>query len=199
MGSESHSQSPLSPPAGRKLSGTGRLWGKALVSCWLCYHFAGLIISPASIPPSSDLVRSSWRFFGPYLQLLYMNQGHHFFAPDPGASTLVGYSVERPDGTTIEGRMPNHAIFPRLLYHRHFMLTESIAAHEDDERIHTLLVRALARELCREHGGNAITLSRITHLLPSTEWIRAGERIDDPTHYEEQPLGRFEWSDFSGQ
>ena len=199
MDSESQTQSPLSAASPGNRSGRGQLWWKGLVSLWLCYHFAGLIISPASIPPSSDLVRSSWRFFGPYLQLLYMNQGHHFFAPDPGASTLVRYTVELPGGNTVEGRLPNREISPRLLYHRHFMLTESIATFEDDERIHPLLVRALARELCREHGGTAISLSRITHLLPSQEWIRAGERIDDPTLYEEQPLGRFEWSDFSGR
>lgn len=197
MDSESPTPTPPSAAPPSQRSGAGRRWWKSLVSLWLCYHFAGLIISPASIPPSSDLVRNSWRFFGPYLQLLSMNQGHHFFAPDPGASTLVGFTVEQPGGTTVEGRLPNREISPRLLYHRHFMLTESLATYEDDERIHSLLVRALARELCREHGGTAISLSRITHMLPSTEWIRAGERIDDPTLYEEQPLGRFEWSDFS--
>lgn len=172
---------------------------KVLVSLWLGYHFAGLIISPSSIPPSSQLVRNSWVYVGPYLQFLYMNQGHHFFAPDPGSSTLVRYTVEKADGTTMEGRIPNRQIFPRLLYHRHFMLTESIATYEEDQRIYPLLVRALARELCRENHGTAITMSRVTHLLPTKEWIRAGERIDDPSLYEEQPLGRFEWADFSGQ
>ncbi|MFO1008152.1 MAG: hypothetical protein U0929_19490 [Planctomycetaceae bacterium] len=175
------------------------LWWKCLVSLWLCYHFAGLIVSPASIPPSSQLVRNCWRYCGPYLQALYMNQGHHFFAPDPGASTLVSYMVERPDGTKVEGQIPNRAISPRLLYHRHFMLTESLANIDSNSRAYSLLVRSLARELCAENGGEAITLTRVTHLLPSPEWIRAGERIDDPSHYEQQPLGRFEWSDFSGQ
>ena len=89
-----------------------------------------------------------------------MNQGHHFFAPDPGASTLVQYTVERPDGTILEGRMPNRQIVPRLLYHRHFMLTESIATSEEDERISPLLIRALARELCAENGGTAIRTER---------------------------------------
>ncbi len=172
------------------------VWWKGLVSLWLCYHIVGLIISPASIPPSSDLVRGAWPYFGPYLQFLYMNQGHHFFAPDPGASTLVQYTVERSDGTTVEGRLPNRQIFPRLLYHRHFMLTESLASYDEDERIQQLLVRALARQLCQENDGTAISMTRITHLLPTVEWIRAGERMDDPSLYEEQPLGRFEWSDF---
>lgn len=170
---------------------------KTLASVWIVYHFLGLFVSPSSIPPSSATVRNSWGLFGPYLQFMYMNHGHHFFAPDPGASTLVRYVVERPDGQTIEGKIPNRQIFPRLLYHRHFMLTESLASSEDNERVNQLLVRALARQLCRENGGAAITMSRVTHLLPTMEWIRAGERIDDPSLYEEQPLGRFEWADFS--
>ena len=148
--SSSESPSPTAP--------AWSAWWKGLVSLWLCYHFAGLVISPASIPPSSDVVRGSWTYFGPYLQFLYMNQGHHFFAPDPGASTLVRYTVERPDGTSVEGQLPDHQMFPRLLYHRHFMLTESLATYEEDERIQPLLIRALARQLCHENGGTAISI-----------------------------------------
>lgn len=170
---------------------------RCLVSLWLLYHAAGLLVSPASIPPSSQFVRNAWVFFGPYLQFMYMNQGHHFFAPDPGPSTLVSYEVERANGTTVSGRIPNLDIQPRLLYHRHFMLTESLGAYEGDERLQPLLVRALARQLCREHEGDAITLTKVTHMLPTMDWLRAGERIDDPSLYQEQPLGRFEWSDFS--
>ncbi|MCA9082038.1 MAG: hypothetical protein KDA58_15860 [Planctomycetaceae bacterium] len=172
------------------------VWWKCGVSLWLLYHFTGLMVSPASIPPSSQLVRDSWLVFGPYLQFIYMNQGHHFFAPDPGASTLIRYTVEKADGTTVEGRIPDRRIEPRLLYHRHFMMTESVAAFEEDRRFQPLLVQALARQLCREHDGVAISVSRVTHLLPTMEWFRAGERIDDPSLYEEQPLGRYEWADF---
>ena len=190
--------SPSQPPAGPQSD--WKTWFKCVVSLWICYHLAGLVISPASIPPSSDLVRGSWPYVGPYLQFLSMNQGHHFFAPDPGPSTLIRYTVERANGTRVAGILPNRETFPRLLYHRHFMLTESVAAlEEEDQRTHSLLVRALARELCQEHGGEAISLSRVTHLLPTPEWFRAGERIDDPSLYEVKPLGRFEWSDFSEQ
>lgn len=86
---------------------------------------------------------------------------------------------------------------PRLLYHRHFMLTEAIAGVEQgDPRIQPMLVRALARQICREQQAEEVTLTRVTHLLPTMQWCRAGESLDDPALFTEQPLGRFEWSDF---
>jgi hypothetical protein len=170
---------------------------KGVISVWLVYHLLGLIVAPASIPPSSELVQSSWVIFGPYLQVLNMNQGNHFFAPDPGASTIVRYKAERADGSIVEGQIPHRGISPRLMYHRHFMLTESLGATDvEDTRVRPLLVRAMARQLCRELDARAITLTQTVHLLPSMQWRRAGRSGEDPEMYQEIPLGRFLASDF---
>jgi hypothetical protein len=165
--------------------------GFVLVNIWLVYHLAGIVIAPWSVPPSSRLVQNAWRWgFSDYVQIFFLNHGYHYFAPEPGNSTLVAYVLEMPDGRTETGRIPNRKIWPRLLYHRHFMLTEFLASSDDfSPAVRTELVRAMARELCREHGARKITLSKVTHRLPTMERIRAGGTLDD--NYTEEPLGTF--------
>jgi len=121
-----------------------------------------------------------------------LNHGYHYFAPEPGSSTLVAYVLEMPDGSRQTGRIPNRDIHPRLFYHRHFMLTECLASDDLSPSVRKELVRAMARELCREHGARRVTLSRITHRLPrSMEFVRVGGALDDPESYTEEPLETF--------
>jgi hypothetical protein len=169
----------------------GRPAGFVLVNVWLVYHLAAIVLAPWSVPPASRLVQNSWRTVGAYDQILFLNHGYHYFAPEPGNSTLVAYVLEMPDGSLQTGRIPNRDIRPRLLYHRHFMLTESLASDDLSPSVRTELIRAMARELCREHHAQRVTLSRVTHRLPSMEFVRAGGALDDPESYTEEPLGTF--------
>ena len=60
---------------------------------------------------------------------LFMGHGYRFFAPNPGDSHLVQYKITKSDGTQVEGKFPDRdAVWPRLLYHRWFMLSETIFA-----------------------------------------------------------------------
>jgi hypothetical protein len=102
-------------------------WGRRAISGWLLFHLFAIFIAPASVAPASDLARAGWNACRPYLQVLYLNHGYHFFAPDPGESTLLAFAVETSNGRVIEEVIPPRRIEPRLLYHRHFMLTESLA------------------------------------------------------------------------
>ena len=102
-------------------------WGRRAITCWLLFHLFAIFIAPASVAPASDLARAGWNVCRPYLQALYLNHGYHFFAPDPGESTLLAFTVETADGRIVEDVIPHRRIQPRLLYHRHFMLTESLA------------------------------------------------------------------------
>jgi hypothetical protein len=164
--------------------------GFVLVNLWLVYHLAGIVIAPWSVPPSSRLVQNAWRCVGPYVQIFFLNHGYHYFAPQPGDSTLVAYALEMPDGRRETGRIPNRGIWPRLLYHRHFMLTEFLASADGFQpAVKVELVKAMARELCREHKARRVTLSKVTHRLPSMERIRAGGTLDD--NYTEEILGTF--------
>jgi hypothetical protein len=176
-----------------------RRWGHpvgfVLVNVWLVYHLAAIILAPWSVPPASRLVQNSWRAVGAYDQLLFLNHGYHYFAPEPGNSTLVAYVLEMPDGSLQTGRIPNADIRPRLFYHRHFMLTEYLASDDLSPQLHTELVRSMARELCRQHQARRVTLSRVTHRLPTMEFVRAGGALDDPESYTEEPLGTFSSDD----
>ncbi len=160
------------------------------VNIWLLYHLCAIVIAPAAVAPSSELIESAWDVFQPYLQLLCLNNGYHFFAPEPTESTLLAYKAERADGTVVEGRIPNRGIFPRLLYHRHFMLTEHMKDAPEDLR--TEWVASYAEHLCRKYGAARVSLTGQIHNLPTTEMVRAGVRLDDPASYEDEPLGSFE-------
>lgn len=160
-----------------------------LVNAWLVFHLAAIFIAPASVSPSSGLAQAAWRVARPYLQLLYLNHGYHYFAPEPAESTLLSYTVEFADGSTLVGQIPNRQIRPRLLYHRHFMLTEFLNFPPPDEQ--KVWHRSYARHLCQKYEAARVSLSQVTHFLPQMRAVRAGAKLDDPASYAEEPLGTF--------
>lgn len=166
-----------------------RRLARGAISLWLVFHISAVILAPASVSPSSGLVRSAWDLCRPYLQVLYLNHGYHFFAPEPSASTLVAFVAEREDGTVLHGRIPHRDIGPRLLYHRHFMLTEHLGAAEPGLR--GPWCRSYANHIGREYQAAKVSLTMIRHNLPTMEMVRNGVPLDDPRSYEEQPLGVF--------
>ena len=164
--------------------------GYLAVNAWLIMHLTAIITAPATVGPSSQTARNVWEFVSPYLQGAYLNHGFHYFAPQPGSSNLVSWTVTLEDGSTKSGRFPNFDIKPRLLYHRHFMLSEFLG--NSDPETQSVLIRAYARNLLREHNATRVALSTVRHDLPSMERVRAGGKLDDGDLYEEQPLGFFE-------
>ncbi|MFO0892598.1 MAG: hypothetical protein U0790_26080 [Isosphaeraceae bacterium] len=184
-----HDSEAISADAG---TGPRHRWSRRFrwaVSAWLAFHLAAIIIAPAAVGPSSELVHSAWDLFQPYIQILYLNHGYHFFAPEPQESTLVAYEAERPDGTVVRGRLPDRATTPRLLYHRYFMLTEHM--NDAPEELAGLWHRSYAEQIGRETGASEVRLIKQTHLLSSMERIREGGRLDDPESFEDEPLGDF--------
>lgn len=105
-----------------------------LASALLALHLSAVFIAPfafacnagGSSSPLADALVGALR---PYIVALYLDHGYFFFAPNPGPSRLVDYRVEFADGRPeIKGRFPNLATErPRLLYHRHFMLSEALS------------------------------------------------------------------------
>ena len=100
-------------------------------------------LPPGYIPPTDNLGRqippaldaNVWQepiiprtlrgwFFRHYLNLLYLNHGYEFFAPDPNGSNLIRYQIRDSGGREIaSGEFPDlKSQWPRLLYHRHMML-----------------------------------------------------------------------------
>lgn len=172
-------------------------WRKLLfgaVNLWLVVHLTAIIIAPATVGPSSLTSRTIWEAVSPYLESLYLNHGFHYFAPQPGSSNLVSWTVTKPDGTTISGRFPNLTDYkPRLFYHRHFMMSEYLGNAPPE--VQAVIAKGFARNLCREHDGQSVSISTIRHDLPSMERVRAGGRLSDSDLYEEQFLGSYKRED----
>lgn len=159
------------------------------------FHFSAVLAAAGSVGPTSDLVYNIWSVFRPYLQFFHLNHGYNFFAPEPAPSTLLDYEVAAEDGTVIaHGRLPNHSLWPRLLYHRHLLLTEHIFVAPPPLQKHWYA--SYARHLCRKYGASKVTLTRLTHFPPTMGMVRDGTRLDDDVTYEKMPLGTFSCADY---
>ena len=103
-------------------------WARVALRLVIALHLTAVIAAPWSMPPpASYLSQVVAQPFVPYLQATNMFQGYRFFGPDPGPSHLVRYRLEMPDGSQREGMFPNlREQWPRLLYHRYFMLSEHL-------------------------------------------------------------------------
>ena len=108
-------------------------WIKAVISLLLIFHLTAVFIAPFAFAcnsrgSTSPLADTVYRTLHPYIAVLFLDHGYFFFAPNPGPSHLVEYKLEFADGKpSLEGRFPDLATErPRLLYHRHFMLSEDL-------------------------------------------------------------------------
>ena len=159
------------------------------LNIFIVLHLIAILSAPLTVGPSSQTSRRVWDLLSPYLQALYLNHGFHYFAPEPGSSNLVSWSVTREDGSVISGRFPNFDIYPRLMYHRHFMLSEVLGNSSPD--LQPEIVKGFARNLLREHQGQSVSLSTVRHELSSMARVRAGGKLTDPDLYTEQPFGTY--------
>ena len=165
--------------------------GYVLVNFWLAFHVFAIFSSPAGMPPASPLLVDASRVALPYNQLLFLNHGYHFFAPDPGASTLISWAIDRPGDTPLKGRFPDTKVRPRLLYHRYFMLAENTGAFPPETQDQVL--EAYARHFARQHDSPTISLSRLRHRPSSIPRILAGGRLSDFETFVEEPIGFYDF------
>lgn len=168
---------------------------RAAVSLLVALHVAAVFVGPWAMPTTSQLGETVGRGMQPYLDVLALGNGYRFFAPEPGPSHLVRYEITQPDGTLLEGEFPNrNEHWPRLLYHRHFMLSEFLNTlnASPDNKLGEAYARAYARHLAEEFDGRTVKIFLRRHYVPRVEEVRAGRRLNDPSLYEERPLLTFE-------
>jgi len=164
------------------------------VGLLLALHCLAVVVGPWSVPPSSLLSQDFYAVFEPYIEATFLNHGYHFFAPDPGPSHLVRYEVVRADGSEVKGHFPDRdQHWPRLIYHRHFMLTEHLNGfyESDQKEVAEKHAASYAEHLRRLHEGKEVRLFLVRHQLPSPENVQQGMRLTDPSLYRERPLGSF--------
>jgi hypothetical protein len=141
----------------------------------------------------------------PYLQAAYLNHGYKFFGPDPSPSHLVRYVVEMPDGERLEEIFPDHKLhWPRLFYHRHFMLSEFVFAlagpydprfdweNQPLSPAQEAYIESYAHHLLAKYGAKRVTLYLVEHRLPSPQEVLDGMRLNDSRLYASRKLGSFE-------
>ncbi len=160
---------------------------RILISVLVVLHVAAVFSAPYALPPTPALATRAWEFFQPYLQVCYLNHGYAFFSPDPGPSHLIRYELEFGDGRRSEGIFPNlKEQQPRLLYHRHFMMTEFLTSAPRDSAGRRAYLQSYAEHLLHEHDAEKVTLYFVTHFLPGPQQVLDGMRLDDPSLYQEQ-------------
>ncbi len=151
--------------------------------------FRFFTLSTRGTSPAADPVR---QVLAPYVEFAYLNHGYFFFAPEPGPSHLIDCRFTTQDGDTAYLRFPDRrAQWPRLLYHRHFMLTENLhqlwihpphdeLIAEDDpllpewqsERARFEAVRAsMMRHLVHRYDAQTVEIDRVEHRLPSDDEV----------------------------
>jgi hypothetical protein len=180
---------------------------KRWVSALLLFHLAAVITPPLASDPASHLAQTVYWCFHPYIQAAYLDNSYRFFAPAPSPSNLIRYELVLEDGTREEGIFPNlNEHWPRLLYHRHFMLSERVGNNmfipspqeiRPGEPLPELppyikaYVDSYAAHLLAAHHAKQVTLYCRRHLLPSAVDILRGAKLNDDRFYVERNLGTY--------
>ncbi len=161
-----------------------------VISSALLIYLSVLILGPLSNPVGSEhLTRPLAKTISPIHRVLFLGHGYRFFAPDPGPSHLVEFEITQDDGTTLRGRFPDRDdpanSFPRLQYHRWFMLSETLWSEhsmtpiESEFREQQNRLEQLATE--KQIAGHHKIASRIRTDIEQQKksYENARQRIDD--------------------
>ncbi len=187
---------------------------RVVISILVIYHLMAVFVGAwNSAPPPSPLAEAVATPFRHYVMLLDLNHGYRFFAPDPGPSHLFHYTLTLSDGTTRRGHFPDREEhWPRLLYHRYFMLSEQAsgflpgrpppgesetAPAEAYSRFDSL-ANSYSAHLLKTSDATRIHWRLVRHMIPLAEEVAAGRSLTDERLYEtlrsgallrEQPAG----------
>lgn len=177
------------------------------LTVFLLVHLLAVVLPPLLFQTRpSPSVATLIRPVEGYGQFLYIDRGYAFFAPDPGPSHLIGARISLGTDTPVEKMFPNREEQrPRLLYHRHFMLTEFLneiyqppgpppELAELDRAEAEIWVRARARyehvrtsfvdHLKHVHPGKDVAIRRVEHLIPNVlDFQREPIALNDPRLY----------------
>ncbi len=189
-------------------------------SVLVAVHLAAVMSAPwAGPPPAPELAQRVAQLLAPYQVMAFLNHGYRFFAPDPGPSHIVRYELDLADGTTESGRLPdpeNH--WPRLLYHRYFMMTETLfntySQIQDQapfdlmndqqrqevenrnayaRRLLQVLAKGIADQLLKDRDAVSVRLYLQQHDIPFPEDVQDGMKLNDPRLYVDVTnLGQFD-------
>lgn len=181
---------------------------KVVASLFITAHLFTVFAAPwGNPPPSSGLSQNVSRFVHPYTQTLAIDNGYRYFAPDPEASHIIRYTLKSDDGTTNNGELPDRSVhWPRLLYHRHLMLSETtfqlinaapdlpadFQMSEDEKKDYEWqrerarrLLRSLADQLLESNpSASSVELVLHEHAIPTPPQVINGLELTDKSLYD---------------
>ena len=167
----------------------------------LLYLLAVALPPLAGPPPASELANVILQPFRPLVGAMSLSHGYRFFAPNPGPGHSIQWTLVTAGGRTLKGVIPDAGTdWPRLLYHRRFMIPEKIAAlvppplapaeiRRDATRDWQPFAEDIATHLLTKHNGQEVTLELVEHYLPDTFELKEGRGGDDLA----TPLGSYAW------
>ena len=167
----------------------------------LLYLLAVALPPLAGPPPASELANVILQPFRPLVGAFSLSHGYRFFAPNPGPGHSIRWTMVTAGGRTLKGVVPDaETDWPRLLYHRRFMIPEKIAAlvppplapaeiRREATRDWQPFAEDIATHLLTKHSGQEVTLELVEHYLPDTFELKEGRGGDDLT----TPLGSYAW------
>jgi hypothetical protein len=187
-------------------------WWRRIISVLVLAHLTAVTLAPFSFASSSPSVRSPvaihlLRWFRPYIQFAFLDHGYFFFAPNPGPSHLLRCRVKTADGNTVERIYPDRQLdYPRLLYHRHFMLAEQLNTMfvpptpppipentpeyrdwQAARREYEARKGSFINHLRHVYRSDNVELTRVEHRPISPEQLRRGAQLSDRALYLELP------------
>lgn len=187
-------------------------WRIAL-SVLLALHVLAVVAEPlrffsrSPVKSSSEEARLIRNSLGRYVDFMYLSHGYFFFAPNPGPAHLLEIQIE-PSRTLLWPDRKQQ--WPRLLYHRHFMLTEFyhtlfapaslegeaaldqqlLERWRADRDLYERLQASIRNNISKQHADRTVKLRRIEHALPTEEQVlQNGWSLTDPRLYSEIPEG----------
>ena len=178
---------------------------RLFASVAIAYHLAAVFIGAwIGSPPTSPFADQVARPFRAYIAAADLNHGYRFFAPNPGPSHLFRYQLTFDDGSTRDGYFPSRAEhWPRLLYHRYFMLSENLnvlrpgaptpdaqaAIDEASFRPFQAIARSYAAQLLRTSNAARIDWQLVRHYQPSPADVLTGRPLTDDDFYDSLERG----------
>jgi hypothetical protein len=193
-----------------------RKWQLAIFVA-VVWHLTGVFIEPFHFFSRSEVqfaadttaIRSIWR---PYTQWLYLDHGYFFFAPNPGPGHLLRViasedpipaesTAELDPGWSVTQWPDRNRQWPRLLYHRYFMLSEfyysryaPVTITEDlqrdrefvdrwksDRRLYTTIQDSVVLYAKQKTGKPFVKLERLERELPSPVQVHQERlRLSEP-------------------
>jgi hypothetical protein len=202
------------PADAEPVSPAGKTWSlrtRVLVSALLLFQVSAVLYGPLSFPQTVTTDHLRW-LFRPYTGMTYQGNSYKFFSPDPGPSHLIRYELVDDKGEKRSGIFPNlddSEEWPRLLYHRHFMLTEhlnmvGITAPDANETApppewtqakltppEQRIATSYADHLLHKYHGASVTLWLVRHAIPTPDQAIKGMKLTDRSLYRERRLGNF--------